>query len=187
MSKQTTSRKVRTGARAARAAVALGAGAFITVLVAGVAQAASEPVIRPASERTAPAKLSTDRKALIEQTEKHLGKAKSELARIQKGIRNGTYDAKQYALALEMYGKDVIGLSLKYDELREGKPWGTSELGRTQERLAKAESELARIQKGIRNGTYDANRYALALEMHEKDVIGLTYKIDDIATGGLKR
>ncbi|MCC3773187.1 hypothetical protein [Streptomyces sp. UNOC14_S4] len=116
-----------------------------------------------------------------------MGKAKSELARIQKGIRNGTYDAKRYAVALEMYEKDVIGLSLKYDELREGKPWSTSELGRTQERLAKAKSELARIQKGIRNGTFDANRYALALEMHEKDVVGLTYKIDDIASGGLKR
>ncbi len=87
-----------------------------------------------------------------------------------------------------MYGKDVIGLSLKYDELREGKPWNVSELGRTQERLAKAKAkaELAQIQKGICNGTYDANHYVLALETDEKGVIGLTYKIDDIATGGLK-
>ncbi|ARZ71740.1 hypothetical protein SMD11_6164 [Streptomyces albireticuli] len=53
--------------------------------------------------------------------------------------------------------------------------------------MSKAKAELARIQKGIRNGTFDANRYALAPEMHEKDVVGLTYKIDDIASGGLKR
>ncbi|WP_162890018.1 hypothetical protein [Streptomyces olivoreticuli] len=170
-----------------RAAIALGAGAFIAVLGAGAAQAATAPAVKTPAEHTAQAKPATDRKALIKQAEKHLAHAKANLDRIQRGIRNGTLDADRYALALEMYGKDVTGLTRKYDELREGKAWDASQIPDTERKLRFAEANLKRIQQGIRNGTYSADEMGLALEMYGNDVIGLTYKLDDIRTGGLKR